>query len=167
MTLFLIFVYGTLKSGEPNYNLMQNETSGVCIPRGVANTKEKYSLVVASRYNIPYLLVKHGAGHNVQGEMYEVDDAQLELLGKLESHPKLYMRKDVVLTRNRDDPSSREDFTAQAYFLVNFRPHLLDLPMLESYKDMIDGKKYSKHKDRDVQAPLWWYEIHTEYEQKI
>ncbi|XP_045208473.2 gamma-glutamylaminecyclotransferase C-like [Mercenaria mercenaria] len=165
--LFLIFVYGTLKSGEPNYHLMQNETSGVCIPRGIAYTKEKYPLVVASRYNIPYLLDKPGTGHNVQGELYKVDAAQLAFLDRLESHPKLYVRKDVVLTRNKDDPSSREDIAAQAYFLVNFRPHLLDLPMYDSYKDMIDGKKYIKPKDRDVPAPLWWYEIHTGYEEEI
>ncbi|XP_045208474.2 putative gamma-glutamylcyclotransferase CG2811 [Mercenaria mercenaria] len=163
----LIFVYGTLKSGEPNYNLMQDETSGMCIPRGVAYTKQKYPLVVASRYNVPYLLDKPGIGHNVQGELYEVDDAQLERLDRLENHPKFYIRKDVVVTRNKDDTSSGENIAAQAYFLVNFRPHLLELSMLESYKDMIDGKKYSKHKDRDVQAPLWWYEIHTDYEKEI
>lgn len=61
--MHLIFVYGTLKSGEPNSYLMKDETCGVCISRGLAYSKEKYPLVVASRYNIPYLLYKPGSGH--------------------------------------------------------------------------------------------------------
>lgn len=60
--MFLIFVYGTLKSGEPNYNLMKDETSGVCKYLGIAYTKEKYPLVVASRYNVPFLLYKQDTG---------------------------------------------------------------------------------------------------------
>ncbi|XP_060557863.1 putative gamma-glutamylcyclotransferase CG2811 [Ruditapes philippinarum] len=165
--MFLIFVYGTLKTGEPNYNLMKDETSGVCRRLGTVYTKEKYPLVVASRYNVPFLLYTPGTGHNVQGELYEVDDAQLKRLDKLENHPNLYVRKDVILTKGNDDSNSEEDIHAQAYFLVNYRPSLLDLPMLDSYKDMIDGKVYVKHSSRDVHAPNFYYEVHTDYEKDI
>jgi len=59
----LIFVYGTLKSGEPNYDLIRDESRGKCTLRGRATTEEKYPLVVASRFDIPYLLYDPGKGH--------------------------------------------------------------------------------------------------------
>ena len=58
----LVFVYGTLKSGQPNHNLIKEETRGTCVSVGTAVTREKYPLVVASRYNVPYLLYKPGTG---------------------------------------------------------------------------------------------------------
>ena len=58
----LVFVYGTLKSGQPNHNLIKEETRGTCVSVGKAVTREKYPLVVASRYNVPYLLYKPGTG---------------------------------------------------------------------------------------------------------
>ena len=63
----LVFVYGTLKSGQPNHNLINEETRGTCVSVGTAVTREKYPLVVASRYNVPYLLYKPGTGQ-VSGE---------------------------------------------------------------------------------------------------
>lgn len=158
----LIFVYGTLKSGNPNNYLMSKELSGICNPRGLAFTKERYPLVVASRYNVPYLLYKPGIGYHIEGELYEVDDAQLGRLDQLESHPKMYIRKDVTVTRDKD--VTAEEIQAQTYFLVNFRPNLLQLPLLESYQDETDGRKYIRPDERDVPAPMWWYEVNTGYE---
>jgi hypothetical protein len=104
---------------------------------------------------------------NVQGELYEVDDAQLKRLDQLENHPNLYVRKDVILTKQNDDSNSEEDIHAQAYFLVNYRPSLVDLPMLDSYKDMTDGKVYAKHSSRDIHITNFYYEVHTDYEKDI
>lgn len=100
---------------------------------------------------------------HVEGELYEVDDTRLEVLDKLENHPKLYTRQYIVVRTKIGHPG-QEEIRAQAYFLGKFRPHLLELPMLESYKDSIDGKKYCPPKDRDVPAPVWWYEVSTDYE---
>ena len=43
----------------------------------------------------------------------------------------------------------------------------MDLPMLESYTDNIDGKEYAKHSSRDVEAPYFYYEVHTGYEKSV
>ena len=64
----LVFVYGTLKTGEPNHHVLQDPTRGKKELLGVGETVSKYPLVVASRYNIPYLLDAPGEGFNVKGE---------------------------------------------------------------------------------------------------
>ncbi|KAL4228659.1 hypothetical protein ACF0H5_011704 [Mactra antiquata] len=162
----LVFVYGTLKTGEPNIRYMTEEfKQGLCEFRGLAHTKEKFPLVVASRYNIPYLLYKPGTGHHVEGEVYAVDDIQLEYLDKLENHPRLYTRQPVTLTTKRDENEAMEEINAEAYFLVNYQPELLQLPTLETYKDLVNGKKYVLHKDREAKNPTWWFEIHSDYKE--
>ena len=64
----LVFVYGTLKTGEPNHHVLQDPTKGKKELLGVGETVSKYPLVVASRYNIPYLLDAPGKGLNVKGD---------------------------------------------------------------------------------------------------
>jgi len=61
-----VFVYGTLKRNEPNYDLITNKENGEATFLGAAVTTEKYPLVIASRYNIPFVLDKAGTG-NVSG----------------------------------------------------------------------------------------------------
>ena len=52
-----------MKAGESNHNVLISPESGqqefVC----AGATVEKYPLVIASRYNIPFLLDKPGTGH--------------------------------------------------------------------------------------------------------
>ena len=45
------------------------------------------------RFNIPYLLDKPGTGHNICGEVYEVDEKMLGKLDELEDHPTYYERR--------------------------------------------------------------------------
>ena len=59
----LIFVYGTLKTGEPNHSLIQEQTHGQCVLKGKGITVEKYPLVIATYCNVPFLLYKPGIGH--------------------------------------------------------------------------------------------------------
>lgn len=59
----LIFVYGTLKQGLANHHLIEDTENGLCIPRGPAKTVEKYPLIIASKYNIPFLLYAPGQGY--------------------------------------------------------------------------------------------------------
>ena len=56
-----------------------------------AQTVIKYPLVIASKYNIPFLLDHPGFGHLIQGEVYEVDDLLLQILDDFEGHPEFYV----------------------------------------------------------------------------
>lgn len=58
----LIFVYGTLKLGQPNDFRMPEESTGFAKLVGLAVTEAKWPLVIASRYNIPFLLYHEGHG---------------------------------------------------------------------------------------------------------
>ena len=66
MALHRIFVYGTLKRGHPNYSRFLDPAAkymyGVAEFVGVAKLVNKYPLVIASRYNIPFLLSAEGKG---------------------------------------------------------------------------------------------------------
>ena len=57
-----VFVYGTLKSGEPNHCILSDRTIGKARLITKAKTKQKYPLVVASDYNLPFLLPVPGKG---------------------------------------------------------------------------------------------------------
>ena len=58
-----IFVYGTLKRGQPNYFRMQDsEKYGASNFLGEAKLKGIYPMVVASQFKVPVLLDKEGEG---------------------------------------------------------------------------------------------------------
>ena len=58
--LHKVFVYGTLKKGQPNYYLMEDPENG--FQRFVCNgkTAKQFPLVVASAGNIPFMLDHEG-----------------------------------------------------------------------------------------------------------
>lgn len=57
-----VFVYGTLKRGLPNHPLLCDTAIGYASFLGHAHTRDRYPLVVASRYNLPFLLPVPGKG---------------------------------------------------------------------------------------------------------
>ena len=58
-----IFMYGTLKKGQPNYFRLQDPSKfGVASFLGEAKLTKRYPMVIASKYNIPFLLAKEGDG---------------------------------------------------------------------------------------------------------
>lgn len=61
-SLHRIFVYGTLRRGQPNHYLLLDQNNGSAKWLGVARLVKKYPLVMASKYNIPALLDKEGEG---------------------------------------------------------------------------------------------------------
>lgn len=131
-----VFVYGTLKSGEPNYCLIEDRGNAFAKLIGNARSVQKYPLVIASRFNIPYLLDTGGEqGCQVDGEIFEVDDEMLERLDELESHPMYYKRfiKDVEIT-DTDSSSKPKIVPCWCYFLQNFKPFMLKLPFLKCYQ---------------------------------
>jgi gamma-glutamylaminecyclotransferase len=58
-----VFLYGTLKRGEPNHGLITNFENGYAKFLGLGKTIVKYPLVIATKYNIPFTLKKPGIGN--------------------------------------------------------------------------------------------------------
>lgn len=90
--LHRLFVYGTLKSGQPNHNILRDSTNGLAKYWCKATTTTKMPLVIGTRYNIPFLLNKPGVGSYVTGEIYEVDDKMMNILDNLEDCQRIYKR---------------------------------------------------------------------------
>ena len=59
----LMFVYGTLKHGQPNNHHIEDQSIGKAEFICSGHTTNKYPLVIAGKYNIPYLLHIPGKGH--------------------------------------------------------------------------------------------------------
>lgn len=57
-----VFVYGTLKRNQPNYEVLAGASEGKWEFVGVAKTVQLYPLVIASPYNVPFLLDCPGTG---------------------------------------------------------------------------------------------------------
>jgi len=56
----LVFAYGTLKRGEPNFKWLNEVAKGKFKLLATGKTSVKRALVIGSRYNVPYLLKHSG-----------------------------------------------------------------------------------------------------------
>ena len=83
-----VFVYGTLRSGEPNHYLLDDRAlvGSVC-------TEPAFELVSLGAF--PAMVA--GGTTAVVGEVYEVDAVTLAALDRLEGHPSFYERRPIVL----------------------------------------------------------------------
>ncbi|XP_053621595.1 putative gamma-glutamylcyclotransferase CG2811 isoform X2 [Plodia interpunctella] len=129
--LHKVFVYGTLKRDEPNHYWLTKPENGLGNFIAEGTTKNKYPLIIATRYNIPFLLYSPGNGHNVKGEVYEVDDTMLSKLDILEDHPNYYIREIDYIEIIK--AGKKEVEKCWVYFLKNFKPELLHRPTMECY----------------------------------
>ncbi|XP_050669300.1 putative gamma-glutamylcyclotransferase CG2811 isoform X2 [Leptidea sinapis] len=143
-----VFVYGTLKRNEPNHHWLTKPENGTGKFLAEGTTQKKYPLIIATKYNIPFLLYSPGDGHYVKGEVYEVDDTMLSKLDILEDHPKWYIREidDIVVKKD----GSEEVIKCWVYFLKNFRRELLKGKLYENYSSSGGhGLKYLERSKRD------------------
>ncbi|VDN28686.1 unnamed protein product [Gongylonema pulchrum] len=126
----LVFVYGTLKRGEPNAYIMTNPATGSQKFIGCGRTVNAYPMVIASRYNIPFCLEKPGIGRQVTGEVYEVDEQKLKALDELEEHPTFYKRQLQQIEMDHN-----ETVTAWIYLLPKWKANSLEdcTDYLETY----------------------------------
>eukprot|EP00116_Pleurobrachia_bachei_P001663 sb/3461925/ len=116
--------YGTLKRGFPNSHLTKDLKN-----IGDGQLAYKMPLVIGSSCHIPYLLPKVGTGHQVRGEVYEVNQEELNLLDKLEGYPDYYNRLSVVVNLLE----SSEKVQCMAYILDRFQDGLLEKEFLPFY----------------------------------
>ncbi|XP_066254810.1 putative gamma-glutamylcyclotransferase CG2811 isoform X1 [Euwallacea similis] len=145
-TFHKVFVYGTLKRGEPNHHWFSNSKGGHHTFLYNARTKDKYPLVIATAYNIPFLLHRPGLGNQVQGEVYEVDVKVLEDLDVLEEHPDYYIREQYEVERS----DTAETEKVWIYMIKTFNKALLKRPFLKSYSSSgPHGLKYVSRYSRD------------------
>lgn len=83
-----VFVYGTLKKGQPNHYLLQDaDFLGECVLSG------GYRMVNLGWY--PGVVRQTKDGQDVQGEVYRVDQPTFHSLDALEGHPTFYSRVKV------------------------------------------------------------------------
>ena len=104
-----IFVFGTLKEGFCNFHVNRGRRIA-----GDFVTVERYPLVILGGENLPWLVPTAGQGHQVVGQLFEVDDAMLAEMDRLErvDEPLWYRRVAIsVQPREGGDTS-----TASVYF---------------------------------------------------
>ncbi|KAJ8307006.1 hypothetical protein KUTeg_015090 [Tegillarca granosa] len=136
--MHLVFVYGTLKTGQPNNYLLDNPENGYKKYIGKGVTEEKFPLVIASQYNIPFMLPAAG---NEKGQV-----------NKLENHPHWYQRIKTQIIRSESE-STNQNVECWCYFLTDFIPDLLKLQCHSSYDYKGNhGLAYIAPKDRDLTA---------------
>jgi gamma-glutamylaminecyclotransferase len=101
-----VFVYGTLRKGQPNHEVLATSTY-----IGEFRTTTAYPLVVSTAYFGPVLLDIPGTGSSVSGEVYAVTAATLATLDKLENADGVHYTRRAVKIARSSDPSA----TASAY----------------------------------------------------
>ncbi len=121
-----VFVYGTLKRGFPNHGLMRQATF-----LATGTTADRYPMIVQGRSFSPVMLPEAGEGHHIVGEVWEVDDAQLAELDKLESThlPTGYIRETISV----DTPAGR--ISAFVYFKPRERVEIVHSEPHADYQD--------------------------------
>ncbi len=107
----LLFVYGTLKAGFPNFAI----NAGTPVP-GRYRTVEPLPLMLVGERSVPWLLNTPGQGLQVHGELYEVDAPTLAAMDVLEDvdQPGGYVRVPLRVQRV-DAGGAQPPVDAQAY----------------------------------------------------
>ena len=121
-----IFIYGTLKRGFANHAHLQGATFV-----GEARTVERYPMIIQGRFFSPVMIPEPGVGHRIVGELWEVDDALLAALDRLESvHlPTGYFRETIEVEL------AGATTAAGVYFKPRARIEIVHTEPLADYQD--------------------------------
>lgn len=134
-----VFVYGTLKRGFPNHGYMDGATYG-----GDGLTVETYPLVVGGTWFTPYLIPEPGTGHRVKGELWNVPEALMPALDRLESvHLPNGYRRRMIMVEPDGGGAAVEAWT---YFRERRHIAIIHTGNLDDYQD----RRYVAAHDRDV-----------------
>nr|CAI5847563.1 unnamed protein product [Callosobruchus analis] len=148
-SLYKVFVYGTLKKGEPNHGWFSKDDAGYYKFLYEAITCQKFPLIVGTQYNIPFILHSPGTGHHVKGEVYEVDGKVLEKLDILEEHPDFYIRD---LYDIKPLASNEPETKAWIYMIRDFKPELLNQTFYDSYSNSYCSSLGQKYVERYLRS---------------
>jgi gamma-glutamylaminecyclotransferase len=104
----LVFVFGTLKEGFPNFRINRGRRVA-----GEFHTVLAYPLYLVGDRNSPWLLDSANVGHHVGGQVFEVTPDVLRDMDSLEriDEPDGYTRREI-LVRNRE---TNAELCVQAY----------------------------------------------------
>lgn len=86
-----VFVYGTLKQGRRNHGYLAEAKFLY-----KAQTLKKFAMV-GKDAPFPYLLGESEQGHQIIGEVYEIDEDIKEALDILEGNPHHYMEQEIII----------------------------------------------------------------------
>jgi gamma-glutamylaminecyclotransferase len=91
-----LFVYGSLKRGFANEHVNTGTRVG-----GQYRTRDRYPLVLLGEGEVPCLVSPPGTGHQVIGELYEVNPDDIARMDRLErvGEPQGYERVEIVVER--------------------------------------------------------------------
>lgn len=153
-----VFVYGTLKRGQPNHKVLLDGTNGCAAFQGRGRTVEPYPLVIAGEHNIPRLLNLPGQGQCVVGEIYAVDEQMLRFLDEFEGCPDMYQRMLVRIavlewedTQGAPEETLASDGTLQCfvYSTGTYSPEWVHLPSHDNYDSHgKHGLRYNPRENR-------------------
>lgn len=116
----MVFVYGTLKQGFPNFATNRGQR----VP-GSFVTAQAYPLYLVGPRCTPWMLDLPGQGQPVAGQLFEVDDATLQAMDLLErvAEPDGYRRVRLQVMAQPVAPGPQVTLQAWAYLQ---QPHLFD-----------------------------------------
>ncbi|XP_024595880.1 gamma-glutamylaminecyclotransferase isoform X2 [Neophocaena asiaeorientalis asiaeorientalis] len=140
-----VFVYGTLKTGQPNHRVLLESAHGRAVFRGWGRTVEPYPLVIAGQRNIPRLLNLPGQGRRVAGEVYAVDEQMLRFLDEFEGCPDMYQRTRVTVAVE----GAGGTLQCFVYSTATYPPEWVHLPYHDDYDSQGEhGLRYSPRESR-------------------
>ena len=96
-----LFIYGTLKRGFPNFTPFMDNAHYV----EDARTMQAFPLVIGGKWFSPCLIDEPGSGHRVIGELFDVNDVDLEKLDQLEAIDLSngYRRINIAVCKSKED----------------------------------------------------------------
>ncbi|CAG2112364.1 unnamed protein product [Medioppia subpectinata] len=132
---------------QPNHHVLKDPDNGVADLIFTAETVDKWPLVISTKFNVPYLLYKKHYGKKIYGEIYSVDNKMRNNMDKFESHPEFYTRTKVQVQL---DDNNDTVIDVWAYFIMDFKPQLLDLETYDDYNSYgSHGLQYVKGCEQD------------------
>jgi gamma-glutamylaminecyclotransferase len=104
--LHIVFIFGTMKQGYPNFKTNQGARIA-----GNFITSQKYPLYLVGERHSPWLIDSPGQGNRIHGQLFKVSSQTLEKMDKLERIEELDgYRRVIIEVENTVDSVVSEAF---------------------------------------------------------